>query len=77
MTMVTIEGTYKDGQISLAEPVGVKEARVLVTFLPVNESKPQSQHMRLGQFSGPEDRMSTEEDFKAAEWHPTSEDLDV
>jgi hypothetical protein len=36
MSLLTIEGTYKDGQIELAErpdwPGG--EARVLVTFLP-------------------------------------------
>ncbi len=31
----TVEGVYRDGKIELAEqPVDVKEARVIVTFLP-------------------------------------------
>lgn len=77
MTMVTIEGTYKDGKISLADPVGVKEAKVLVTFLPTEEAKPAPQYMKFGQFQGTGRRMSTEDDFKIAEWHPTAEDLDV
>lgn len=36
--MLTVEGTYRDGAIELAEkPEGVKEARVLVTFLGAAE----------------------------------------
>lgn len=32
--MLTVEGTYKDGKVELAEkPAQVTEARVLVTFL--------------------------------------------
>ena len=42
MSLLTIEGTYKDGRIELAEhpdwPAG--EARVLVTFLPGSRSGP-------------------------------------
>jgi hypothetical protein len=42
MSLLTIEGTYKHGQIELAEqpdwPGG--EARVLVTFLPGSRSGP-------------------------------------
>jgi hypothetical protein len=42
MSLLTIEGTYKDGRIELAEhpdwPAG--EARVLVTFLPGSHSGP-------------------------------------
>jgi hypothetical protein len=36
--LVTMEGIYRDGKVELTEaPAGVKEARVLVTFLtPVN-----------------------------------------
>jgi len=36
--MLTIEGTYKDGKVELAEtPANVNEARVLVTFLTPKE----------------------------------------
>ncbi len=36
--MLTVEGTYKDGKIELAEtPANVDEARVLVTFLAPKE----------------------------------------
>jgi hypothetical protein len=32
--MLTVEGTYKDGKVELAEkPAQVKQSRVLVTFL--------------------------------------------
>ena len=35
--MLTIEGTYKDGKVELAEkPPQVNESRVLVTFLESN-----------------------------------------
>lgn len=38
MPVLTVEGTYKDGKVELAEtPPGVREARVLVTFLPQQE----------------------------------------
>jgi hypothetical protein len=33
----SVEGTYKDGKVELSElPADVKEARVIVTFLPRN-----------------------------------------
>ena len=35
--MLTIEGTYKDGKVELAEkPAQINESRVLVTFLESN-----------------------------------------
>ncbi len=35
MPVLTVEGTYREGKVELAEkPSGVSEARVLVTFLP-------------------------------------------
>lgn len=38
----SIEGIYDNGQIELSEaPQGVSRARVIVTFLPVDESTPQ------------------------------------
>lgn len=42
MSLLTIEGTYKDGRIELAEPPDWPggEARVLITFLPGDRSGP-------------------------------------
>ena len=35
MPVLTVEGTYKDGRIELAEvPADMREAHILVTFLP-------------------------------------------
>jgi hypothetical protein len=63
----TIEGIYRDGKIDLAEsPEGVNGAKVIVTFLPPDNPNV-GQTLKLGQFSGP--GMSTDEDFKLAEWH--------
>ena len=62
----------RDGQVILAEqPAGVTEAEVLVTFL---NGKPAAagQPMRFGQFAG--ERMSTEEDFRIAEWREEAAD---
>ncbi len=39
MALLTLEGIYEDGKIELKErPVGVKRARVQVTFLPESKS---------------------------------------
>jgi len=36
----SVEGIYRDGKVELLEaPADVKEARVIVTFLPVNKAK--------------------------------------
>jgi hypothetical protein len=64
--LLTVEGTYKDGKVEVAEkPTGVKEARVLVTFL-APEATASHKLMAYGQFAGK--RMSSEEDFLIAEW---------
>ncbi len=79
MSLLTIEGTYRDGKISLSDaPPGVREARVIVTFLPQESgaNRPSSM-MAFGQLRTADGRMSEEEDFKIAEWHPKAEDLDV
>jgi len=71
--LLTVEGTYKDGKVELAEtPAGVKQARVLVTFLAPEPRVPSHRHMVYGQFAGA--RMSTEEDFRIAEWHGKTEE---
>ena len=39
MPVLTVEGTYREGKVELAEtPDGIREARVLVTFLPEQET---------------------------------------
>lgn len=73
--LVTIEGTFKDGKVELSEmPQGLREAKVLVTFLVAGQAKPRPQVMRFGQFSGPQEKMSTEEDFRGAEWRGDKND---
>jgi len=63
--LLTVEGIYRDGKVEVVEkPDGVKEAKVLVTFLAAETIKPR--RMVYGQFSGR--RMSSEEDFLIAEW---------
>jgi len=65
--LLTVEGVYKDGRVDVAEkPVGIKQAKVLVTFL-TTETMPAHRLIAYGQFIGK--RMSSEEDFLIAEWH--------
>ncbi len=64
--LLTVEGTYRDGKVELAEmPAVVKQAKVLVTFLQSETNTP-PRLMVYGQFAGK--RMSSEEDFLIAEW---------
>jgi hypothetical protein len=71
--ITTIEGVYKKGQINLFEmPIGVDESPVLVTFLPSPKSKQAPCRMVYGQFAGK--NMSTEEDFRIAEWRGETEE---
>jgi len=66
--MITVKGVYKEGKVKLLEvPEGVQEASVLVTFLSEAKKKTPHRYIVFGQFSGP--GMSTEEDFRMAEWH--------
>jgi hypothetical protein len=75
--LLTIEGTFKDGKVELNETPGdVREAKVLVTFLDNAPDKPPSRLMGFGQFSGPAEKMSTEEDFRMAEWRGGTHDDD-
>ncbi len=71
--ITTVEGTYKQGKIELfALPIGVLESRVLVTFLPKTPAL--ARCMVYGQFTGKQ--MSTEEDYRIAEWRGEAEDGD-
>jgi hypothetical protein len=70
--LTTIEGTYHDGKITLHEtPKGVRNGKVLVTFLDDTGQKPAHKQMVFGQFGG--NVLPTEEDFKIAEWHGEEE----
>ncbi len=71
--IATVEGVYKKGKVELFEtPVGVDESAVLVTFLPQLTSKPSQHRMVYGRFSG--NNMSTEDDFRIAEWRGEAEE---
>jgi hypothetical protein len=50
----------------------VKHAKVLVTFLTQERERSPQRRMNYGQFAG--ERMSTEEDFRAAEWRGEAEE---
>lgn len=70
--LLTVEGVYKDGKVELAEkPAGVKQARVLVTFLTTETASPR-RRMVYGQFAV--GQMSKEEDFRTAEWRGETEE---
>ena len=77
MSLITVQGRYKDGKIDLSEaPSGIAEAKVLVTFLPEsNTGSHAARSMSYGQFSDRARPLSTEHDFQIAEWHPKPEDL--
>jgi hypothetical protein len=72
-TSATIEKIVNQAkQLSPQERVHLIQ-RLAETMLPVPEPTKHSL-WRYGAFSG--QNMSTEEDFKIAEWHPTDEELD-
>lgn len=65
--LFTVEGTYKNGKVELTEtPASIQEAKVLVTFLTTETKAPLPHYLTYGQFAG--EQMSTEEDFRLAEW---------
>jgi hypothetical protein len=63
----TVPGIYKEGKIELLEtPTGIPEGRVLVTVQPDDTPKPAPRYLQRGKYT--KGRLSTEEDFKIAEW---------
>lgn len=71
--ITTVEGIYKQGKIELFDlPIGVHESRVLITFLPKAITPTMPRQMVYGQFKGKQ--MSTEDDFRLAEWRGEAED---
>jgi hypothetical protein len=70
----TVAGIYKNGRIELLEtPAGVREGRVLVTLVEVVKNDAAPRYLVPGKYQT--GRMSTEDDFKLAEWHG-DDDLD-
>jgi hypothetical protein len=70
--ITTVEGVYKQGKIELLEmPMGMQEGRVLVTFLAPTTNATPRRRMVYGQFAG--GRMSTENNFRIAEWRGETE----
>jgi len=71
----TVKGVYRAGVIQLADrPAAPEGAKVLVTFLD-EKPKRAPQMIRFGMFAG--GRLTTDEDFKAAEWHGEPEIWDA
>ena len=69
--LLTVEGQYKNGRISLSEaPAGVQEAKVIVTFLPTAPNGQGQSKIRFGMFKG--ERSTEPEDFRLAEWRESS-----
>lgn len=72
--IATVEGVYKKGKVELLEtPLGMDESIVLVTFLSKIALKPTQRRMIYGQFAGRS--VSTEDDFRIAEWRGEVEAL--
>ena len=68
----TSEGIYRDGAIELLKtPEGMRDGRVLVTMTPAEPSSQPVCRLRRGKYHGA--RMSTEADFKFAQWRGEKE----
>jgi hypothetical protein len=68
----TVAGIYKKGKIELLEtPPGVREGRVLVTLQEDDRPKAAPRYLQRGKYT--QGRMSTEDDFKIAEWRGEDE----
>lgn len=70
----TIEGVFRAGEVRLSRaPEGIREARVLVTFLPPDAAPRHAPAGRLsfGMFKGA--RLTDEEDFRLGEWRGDAE----
>lgn len=72
----TVAGIYKEGKIELLEtPAGVREGRVLVTLQEDDRPQPAPRYLQYGKYT--QGRLSTEEDFKIAEWRGEDDLLDA
>jgi hypothetical protein len=71
----TVPGIYKEGKIELLEtPAGIPEGRVLVTVQVDDTPKPAPRYLQRGKYT--KGKLSTEEDFKIAEWRGENDLID-
>lgn len=66
--MTQVERLSPDDQLQLI--------RRIAEMLASASRAQQPRHLIYGEFRNASGKMSTEEDFKIAEWHPTEKDLD-
>lgn len=70
--MLTIEGTYKNGQVILAEtPTEVSESKVLVTFLDIKEINLRERGIDKGQAAELRAKLNT----MAEDWNRPEMDI--
>ncbi len=63
-----VAGIYKGGTVELLEaPAGVREGPVQVILVPDQESPAAPRVLQYGKYA--HGNLSTEEDFRLAEWH--------
>ncbi len=68
-----IAGIYKKGMIELLEqPTGIQEGPVRVILIQDRRGPTEPKYLQWGKYKNM-GRMSTEEDFKIAEWHGEDE----
>jgi hypothetical protein len=73
-----VTGIYKEGKIELLEtPPGLREGHVRVLVLEAPEGKTEPRFLQRGKYGSDPRRMSTLEDFKAAEWSGEEEFADA
>lgn len=61
-------------QLTPKERVRLIQLLAETMLVPTEKYRGKQKYLVYGEFGG--GRMSTEEDFKIAEWHPTDEELD-
>jgi hypothetical protein len=62
-----VKGVLKDGKLELLEkPAGLHDGEVTVTLVQAEDAALIPRYLTRGKYKG--GRMSTEEDFKDAEW---------
>ena len=67
-----VPGIYAQGKIELLQtPVGIRDGKVRVIVIEEGETKQHSSQMQYGKYSS--GILSTEDDFKIAEWHGAKE----
>ncbi len=68
-----VAGIYKEGKIELLErPTGIQEGPVRVILLQDRPGTSEPKYLHWGKYKDC-GRMSTEDDFKIAEWHGEDE----